>query len=120
MLLGALGARLLGNMVSGKRIIRAGYSSNGYQSKIFNLRIFNLKKESCLWMKRTLNQGFLIPPHPLTKFEIQQHYQNEPRFNGVYSRDNLRNKIKDEAHITNLDEYSDIGLLCTIALLCMP
>ena len=64
-------------------------------------------------MKRTLNQGFLIPPHPLTKFEIQQYYQNEPRFNGVYSRDNLRNKIKDEVYITNLDEYSDIGLLCT-------
>ena len=30
-----------------------------------------------------------MPPHPLTNFEIQKHYQNEPRFNGVYSRDNL-------------------------------
>ena len=26
--------------------------------------------------------------HPLTNFEIQKYYQNEPRFNGVYSRDN--------------------------------
>ena len=33
--------------------------------------------------------GFLIPPHPLTNFEIQKYYQNEPRFNGVFSRDNL-------------------------------
>ena len=33
--------------------------------------------------------------HPLTSFEIQKYYQNEPRFNGVYSRDNLPNKKKD-------------------------
>ena len=47
-------------------------------------------------------------PHPLTNFEIQKYYKNEPRFNGVYSRDNL-SEIKDEAYIINLDEYSDIG-----------
>ena len=47
-------------------------------------------------------------PHPLTNFEIQKYYQNEPRFNGVYSRDNLP-EIKDGAYIINLDEYSDIG-----------
>ena len=41
-------------------------------------------------------------------FEIQKYYQNEPRFNGVYSRDNLP-KIKDGAYVINLDEYSDIG-----------
>ena len=50
-----------------------------------------------------------MPSHPLTNFVIQENYQNEPRFNGVYSRYNLPNKIKDEAHIINLDEYSDIG-----------
>ena len=49
-----------------------------------------------------------MPPHPLTNFEIQKYYQNEPRFNGVYSRDNLP-KIKDGAYVINLDEYSDIG-----------
>ena len=38
-----------------------------------------------------------MPPHPLTNFEIPNYYQNEPRFNGVYSRDNLS------------VEYSDIG-----------
>ena len=49
-----------------------------------------------------------MPLHPLTHFEIQKYYQNEPRFDGVYSRDNLQ-KIKDGAYIINLDEYSDIG-----------
>ena len=29
--------------------------------------------------------GFLIPPHPLTNLEIQKYYQNEARFNGVFS-----------------------------------
>ena len=48
-----------------------------------------------------------MPPHPLTNFEIQKYYQNEPRFNGVYSRDNLP-KIKDGAYVINFDEYSDI------------
>ena len=36
-------------------------------------------------------------PHPLTNFEIQKYYENEPRFNGTYSRDNLPTKIKDGA-----------------------
>ena len=49
-----------------------------------------------------------MPPHPLTNFEIQKYYQNEPRFNGVYSRDNLP-KIKDGAYVINLDEHYDIG-----------
>ena len=47
-----------------------------------------------------------MPPHPLTNFEIHKYYQNEPRFNSVYSRDNLP-KIKDGAYVKNLDEYSD-------------
>ena len=49
-----------------------------------------------------------MPPHPLTNFEIQKYYQNEPRFNGIYSRDNLP-RIRDGAYVINLDEYSDIG-----------
>ena len=36
--------------------------------------------------------------HPLTNFEIQKYYHNEPNFNGVYSRNNLP-KIKDGAFI---------------------
>ena len=49
-----------------------------------------------------------MPPHSLTNFEIQKYYQNEPKFNGVYSRNNL-SKIKDGAYIINLDEYESIG-----------
>ena len=49
-----------------------------------------------------------MSPHPLTNFEKQKYYQNEPRFNSVYSRDNLP-KIKDGAYVTNLDWYPDIG-----------
>ena len=30
-----------------------------------------------------------MPPHRLTNFEIQKYYKNEPRFNGVFSRNNL-------------------------------
>ena len=37
------------------------------------------------------------------------YYQIESRFNGVYSRDNLPDKIKDGAYVINLDEYSNIG-----------
>ena len=50
-----------------------------------------------------------MPPHRLTNFEIQKYYKNEPKFKGVYSRDNLPNKIKDRTYVINLDEYSDIG-----------
>ena len=55
----------------------------------------------------------MIPPHPLTNFEIEAYYQNEPRFNGVYSRDNLPERsstetIKNGTYIINIDEYSDI------------
>ena len=39
--------------------------------------------------------GFLIPPHPLTNFEIQKYYKSEPRFNGVFSRNNVSKKIRD-------------------------
>ena len=60
-----------------------------------------------IWIEIKQN-GFLIPPHPLTNFQIQKYYENEPRFNGVYSRDNLT-EIKNGAYIINLDEYSDIG-----------
>ena len=49
-----------------------------------------------------------MPPYPLTNFDIQKYYQNEPRFNGVYSRDNLP-KIKDRAYVINLDEHFYIG-----------
>ena len=61
--------------------------------------------------------GFLIPPHLFTNFEIQKYYKNEPRFNCVFSRNNLPKKIKDGAYVINLDEYADIGTYW-IALFC--
>ena len=78
MLLGTLRASLLGNMLAGKGVIRAGEGTArvGYGSK-----------------RPSFKNNFFIPPHPLTNFELQMYYQNEPRFNGVYSRDNLPDKI---------------------------
>ena len=85
MLLGTLGASLLGNLLTdGKGVIRAGEG---------------IKKKSNL----------LIPFHPLTNFEISEYYENEPRFNGVHSRDNLPANIKKGTYVINLDEYEDPG-----------
>ena len=54
-----------------------------------------------------------MPSHSLNNFEIQKHYENESRFNAVYSRDNLTEcsstEMKDGAYVINLDEYSEIG-----------
>ena len=82
MLFGTLGASLLGNLLSGKGFLRAGEG---------------IKKNS------------LMPPHPLTNFEIIQYYENEPSFNGVYSRNNLPKMIKNGAYVINLDGYTDVG-----------
>ena len=49
-----------------------------------------------------------MPPYPLTNFEIQKYYQTEPKFNGVYLRNNLP-KIKDGTYVINLDEFKSIG-----------
>ena len=49
-----------------------------------------------------------MPPHYLANFEIQQYYENEPKSNGVYSRNNL-SKTKNGAYIINLDENESIG-----------
>ena len=55
-----------------------------------------------------LKNFLTLPPHPLTNFEIQEYCQNEPRFNGVFSRDNLPNTIKNGAYVIDLDECRDI------------
>ena len=89
MLLGTLGASLLGNLLSGgKGIMRAG---EGSRSK-----------------KKQLN--LLLPFYPLTNIEISEYYKNEPKFNGVYSRNNLLNTIKKGAYVINLDEYENTGM----------
>ena len=57
-----------------------------------------------LQLKKTL-----IPPHPLTNFQIKEYHENEPRFNGVYFRYNLPKTIKNGAYALNLDGYADVG-----------
>ena len=94
MLLGTLGASLLGYLLTGKGIIRAGEGKG----------IVRAGEES---KKNNLNS--LLPFHPLTNIEISEHYKNEPRFNGVYSRNNLPTKIKKGAYVINLDEYKNTG-----------
>ena len=42
--------------------------------------------------------------YPLTNFKIVRYYQNEPKFNGVYSRDHW-SKIKDRVFITKFDGF---------------
>ena len=91
MLLDTLGASLLGNLLT-KKISDRGA-----------LRAWEGTTKAGYGFKKNLS------PHSLRNCEIQWHYQNEPRFIGVYSRDNLPNRIRDEAYITNLDEYSDVG-----------
>ena len=93
MLLGTLGASLLGNLLTGgKGIMRAGdgivRAGSGSKKTPLNL---------------------LLSFHPLTNIEISEYYKNKPRFNGVYSRNNLLNKIKKGAYVINLDEYENTG-----------
>ena len=77
MFLGTLGASLLRNILAGKGINKAG---EGVRAAYGNKR---------LWKQN----GFLMLPHPLINFEIQKYYQNEPKFNGAHSRDNLPDAI---------------------------
>ena len=94
MLLGTLGASLLGNLLSGgKGIMRAGEGI--------------VRAGEGSGSKKKLNS--LLPFHPLTNTEISEYYKNEPRFNGVYSRNNLPKTIKKGAYVINLHEYENTG-----------
>ena len=53
--------------------------------------------------------GIFNTTSSLTNFEIQKYYQNKPRFNGGFSRDNLPKNIKDGACVINVDEFADVG-----------
>ena len=106
MLLGTLGASLLGNLLSsGKGIVRAGKGvTKG--TGIVRAGEGATKGAGAKKKKQKFN---LMPRHLLTNFEISEYYKNEPRFNGVYSRDNLPKTIKKSAYVINLDEYTDIS-----------
>ena len=85
MLLDTLGASLLGNLLTGKGTVRNGAGTIRAGEGI--------KKKKAL-----------MPPHPLTNFGIREYYEHEPRFNGVYSRDNLPKTIKNGAYVIHLDD----------------
>ena len=91
MLLDTLGASLLGNLLTGKGVICAGegviHAGEGVSKK----------------------SNLLMLPHPLTNFEIDNCYVNDPKFNSVFSRDNLPDVIKNGGYVINLDEHDDIG-----------
>ena len=82
MLLVPLGASLLGNMLTEKGILGAGYGFKDCQSKEREGAL-----RSCYGNKKKLNSSF-----PLRNIEMQKHYLIKSRFNGVYSRDNLPKK----------------------------
>ena len=100
MLLGTLGDSLLGNLLTGgKGIMRAGDGIVRAGNGIVRAGEGSKKK----------HLNLLLPFHPLTNIEISEYYKNEPRFNGVYSRNNLPNKIKKGVYVINLDEYENTG-----------
>ena len=49
--------------------------------------------------------------------EYKSIIKSEPKFNGVFSRNNLPIKIKDGAYVINHNEYADVGTHW-IALFC--
>ena len=93
MLLGTLGASLLGNLLTdGKGVMRAEEGSVSSRAK--GEGIVRAGEGS---KNKKLN--FLLPFHPLRNIEINEYYINEPRFNGVYSRNNLLAKIKKGVYV---------------------
>ena len=50
-----------------------------------------------------MDKKYLVPPHTLNNNKITNYFNYEPRFNGVFSRNNLP-RIKDGEYFINLDE----------------
>ena len=90
MLHGTLDASLL----TGRGMCRAGFGNNKCNCGQGMYRAGSRGK-GLLRGGQGIKKKSLMPPHPLTNFEIIEYFKNEPRINGVYSRDNLP-KIKKE------------------------
>ena len=58
--------------------------------------------------RRYKNTGFIMLPYPLNNFEAKRYYQNEWRFNNVYSRNRFP-KTKNRTYVINFDEYESIA-----------
>ena len=78
MLLGTLRDSLLGSALTGWGVIRAD--------------------------EGRIRAGQHFSNFKLTNFEIKTYYENEPKCDGIYSRDNLT-KAKDGTYTINLDVY---------------
>ena len=114
MLLGTIGASLLGNLLTGgrgmmragERIVRAGdgivRTGDGIVRAGDGIVRTRQRRN-----KKPLNS--LLPFHPLTNIEISEYYASGPRFNSVHSRDNLSKITKKGAYVINLDEYKNTG-----------
>ena len=57
--------------------------------------------------KGMIRSDILMPSHLLINFEIINYYQNEPKFNGVYSINKLP-KIKDGPYAIKLGDDKSI------------
>ena len=102
MLLGTLGASLLGNLLTGKGIMRAVEGSVASRAK--GDGIVRAGKGS-----KKNKPKFAITFSSINKYKISEYYSNKPRFNGVYLRDNLPKITKKGAYVINLDEYENTG-----------
>ena len=105
MLLGRLGASLLGNLLTGgKGLARAG---EGIARAAEGSVASRAKGEGIIRAGEGSKKKKQF--HPLINTEINKYYKNEPRFNGVYSKNNLPNIIKKGPYVINLDEYANVG-----------
>ena len=97
MLLGTLVSSLLGNLLSGRGLFRSDEGMCRAGKGLYRTG-------------QGIKKALILPkPHPLTNIEIINYYKDEPRFNGVYSRDNLPKTIQNGAYVINPDEYADVG-----------
>ena len=87
MLLETLAASILENALAGRGLIKTG-------------------EGVLIWLVKTFNAASFLTN---LKFEIQKYHQCVPKFNSVYSPNNL-SKIKDSAYITNLNKNESIGI----------
>ena len=76
---------MLGNLLAGKGIVRAG-SENKKGKGIAKAGSGNKKGKGIARAGSERKMTFLMLPHALTNFELERVYQNELRFNGVYSK----------------------------------
>ena len=111
MLLGTLGSSLIGNLLTGKGLFRAGtgnkfncgqglYRAGQNQGKGLSRAGQGTKKKSLMPGNFSLKNS----SHPLTNFEIEDYYKNGSRFNSVYC-----NMHMSYAYVINLDEYKNTG-----------